>query len=374
MVCEYCKNENRHAFFTLNNNIICRVCLSYVSLMQNNGTSNEIQYDEIDYKLSFSLTDKQKEASKNIAILCKESDVLVEAVCGAGKSELVLESIMHALKQNKKVVWAIPRRQVVLQLVDRLTDVFKNMDVIAVCEGHTKRVHAPLVICTTHQLYRYHKQIDLLILDEPDAFPYKNNKLLETFVLNAVVGYIIYLTATPSKQHRTWLKQGKLKHVTLYERPFKNPLVVPKVICHYKLVLIIQLMKLLKTKRHQTMIFVPSIKLATIFSTLFKIEMITSKTKDKDEIIHRFTNEEFQFLCCTTILERGVTFKNVHVIVFLANHIVFDAASLIQISGRVGRHKDFPTGECIFLCDEKSKEVETCISLILKANHSVYGV
>lgn len=372
--CTFCGSKNRHAFFKQKKQWACRMCLSYVSQIQTQVQSHYLDIEDSEYRLPFSLSKSQIEASKQILHESRNHDVLVEAVCGAGKTELVLEAIEEALKNNKKVVWAIPRRQVVLQLANRLNNLFKNIEVIAVCQGFTSKVQAPLIVCTTHQLFRYNQCVDLLILDEPDAFPYKDNVMLQKFVENAVIGHIIYLTATPSKEHRKAVKDNKLKHVTLYTRPFNNPLVLPEVTMHLKKTLPWVLHKLLKKQLHKTLIFVPTIKTANKYSKLFKIPAITSKTENKEELIQQFLENKFSFLLCTTILERGVTFSNVHVIVVEANHIVFDTASLIQISGRVGRDKEYPSGNCFFLISEKSKEVSQCISLISQANHSVYGV
>lgn len=46
----------------------------------------------------------------------------------------------------------------------------------------------------------------------------------------------------------------------------------------------------------------------------------------------------------TTILERGVTFRDIDVFVIGTEDRVFTESSLVQIAGRAGRHKDFPTG------------------------------
>ncbi|MGI6580731.1 MAG: DEAD/DEAH box helicase family protein [Erysipelotrichaceae bacterium] len=87
------------------------------------------------------MSDKQKEVSKKLAKLVSQGkSVLLEAVCGAGKTEIVYETIAQALKQNKKVGFAISRRQVVLEITERLQEVFKNLEVIAVCQGYTSKV------------------------------------------------------------------------------------------------------------------------------------------------------------------------------------------------------------------------------------------
>ena len=372
--CPRCHNTNEYGFFKLDNRELCRFCLSYAQRIEDHTSKREISLNEDDFGLSFDLTINQKKVSDQIANTIKSSSVLVEAVCGAGKTELVIQSVGNALMENKKVGWAIPRRQVVLQLKDRLQKIFPTLKVIAVCQGHTSVVEGDLIICTTHQLYRYEKSFDLLILDEPDAFPYKGDAMLEAFVNNSVKGNIIYLTATPSKEQKKLIKQKEIEHITLFQRPFNNRLPVPKKIISLNIVLYIWLIKYLKTSEHQTMIFVPTIKKALLISKLLNLVCVTSKTKNKEELIQSFINKRIKHLVCTTVLERGVTFSNIHVVVLHANHVVFDESSLIQISGRVGRDKDYPTGLCYFLMNEQSKEVDKCIKEIEKANKFAFGV
>lgn len=59
-------------------------------------------------------------------------------------------------------------------------------------------------------------------------------------------------------------------------------------------------------------------------------------------------NGELDFLVTTTILERGVTFENIDVIIWRADHQVYTEAALVQISGRAGRSKKYPTGNVTF--------------------------
>ena len=371
--CPRCHNTNQHGFFKLNELEYCRFCLSYAQRIEQHTKSRDISLNEEDFGLSFDLTTNQKKVSDQIATTIKSNSVLVEAVCGAGKTELVVQSVGNALMDNKKVGWAIPRRQVVLQLNDRLQKIFPTLKVIAVCEGHTSVFEGDLIICTTHQLFRYERYFDLLVLDEPDAFPYKGDAMLEAFVINSVKGHIIYLTATPSKEQKEQIKQGKIEHITLFQRPFNNRLPVPKKIISFNGYLYFWLMTYLKKTEHQTMVFVPTIKKALMISKLLNLVCVTSKTENKEEVIQNFMNKKIKHIVCTTVLERGVTFSNIHVVVLNANHRVFDESSLIQISGRVGRDKNYPTGACYFLMNEQSKEVDKCIKEIEKANKFAFG-
>lgn len=71
-------------------------------------------------------------------------------------------------------------------------------------------------------------------------------------------------------------------------------------------------------------------------------------------------NEELDFLITTTILERGVTFPGIDVIVLKADDEIFSAAALVQIAGRVGRNSDRPTGRVLFYCQSKSGNIKSC--------------
>lgn len=54
-------------------------------------------------------------------------------------------------------------------------------------------------------------------------------------------------------------------------------------------------------------------------------------------------------MVATSIMERGVTLANVQVMVLYCDHVIFDANSLIQMAGRVGRKAEHPTGEVWFV-------------------------
>ncbi len=73
----------------------------------------------------------------------------------------------------------------------------------------------------------------------------------------------------------------------------------------------------------------------------------------------------------TTILERGVTFDAVSVIVYGANHRVFTSSTLVQIAGRVDRRQEFNYGEVfIFLHDGETRDMKEAIRQI-KQNESL---
>ena len=76
-----------------------------------------------------------------------------------------MQSIREALLRKERVGIAIPRRQVVIEIGERMQKAFTRLRVVYVCGGHTDETEGDLIICTTHQLYRYPGYFDLLILD-----------------------------------------------------------------------------------------------------------------------------------------------------------------------------------------------------------------
>ena len=75
-------------------------------------------------------------------------------------------------------------------------------------------------------------------------------------------------------------------------------------------------------------------------------------------------------MICTSVLERGVTIKNVQVIVYKASHNLYDQKTLIQIAGRVGRKIDAYDGEVIFVGEYISSSMRGALNEIRKANTS----
>lgn len=176
MKCPKCLNEDEKWFYRGSKGWYCRKCISFGRTMIEEDSRCvalcDVSSGSEEYQLKYPLTKMQVKIAAGILKNIDHHDVLVQAVCGAGKTEIVIPAISEYLRQSKKVCFAIPRRQVVLEVAQRLQSYFKKAKVIAVCGGHTEVTDGDLIVCTTHQLYRYAPGgFDLLILDEPDAFP-----------------------------------------------------------------------------------------------------------------------------------------------------------------------------------------------------------
>jgi len=70
----------------------------------------------------------------------------------------------------------------------------------------------------------------------------------------------------------------------------------------------------------------------------------------------------------TTVLERGVNFPGIGVMVLYADHPLFSASTLVQMAGRVGRTAQAPTGPVIFVASKLSPALREARELIGELN------
>jgi competence protein ComFA len=311
---------------------------------------------------------------------------LVHAVTGAGKTEMIYAVVAKVLDRGGTVCIATPRIDVCIELHKRLVQDFNCP--IALLHGESEAYfRTPLVIATTHQLLKFYRAFDLLIIDEVDAFPYADNPMLYQAVDQSTKedGLQLFLTATSTDELDKKVKDGRLQPLKLPRRFHGNPLVVPQKVWLQGLEKKLkkdQLPRSLKshiTRQRQTgfplLLFAPEIKigqkLATVLEKLFpdeNISFVSSQTENRLDIVEGFRNKDITILVSTTILERGVTFPCVDVMVVEANHRLYTSSSLIQIGGRVGRSMERPTGDLLFFMEGSNRAIEKAIAEIKTMN------
>lgn len=335
------------------------------------------------------LSPQQQQASVEIVNAIRIGEErLIWAVAGAGKTEMLFQGIEEALKDKKRVCLASPRVDVCLELAPRLQQAFSQVE-IAVLYGKMEKPYAytQLVIATTHQLMRFREAFDVLIIDEIDAFPFHIDQTLQFAAQKARKnnGALIYLSATPSKEMRKAIQLKQLPASILPARYHGFSLPVPKFIWAgdwrkeitetKKEGPFLQHLKGLVDKKRRFLIFIPHIalmqQLAEYLHELFPAQSFTSvyaEDPERKEKVIGMRQEQFDFLLTTTILERGVTFKDIDVLVLGAEDKTFTEAALVQIAGRAGRHRDYPKGEVLFFHYGLSKEMKRARKQIRQMN------
>ncbi len=379
MECKRCGNTDLNYFYLGSKGYYCRKCVGFKRILLEDEISS-IDYDigsySSDYSFEYSLTPLQENISQDVLkYVSLGKDVLLKAVCGAGKTEIVVRSISYYLKRKMKVCYAISRKEVVIDLYGRFKKIFKNATVTALYGGHHKQTVGDLIICTTHQLFRFYKTFDLLILDEVDAYPLANNIPLMNIALNSTKGPIIFSTATVNNFLKNILKERVYEKLELYVRPTYKPLIIPELFIGFKSIICFYLYYLLKNMEQQAIIFVSSKRLCSYFYHVYKLffncTYVYSDLVQRDNNIKAFKEKKHQFIFSTTVLERGVTFKDINVIIISFNKNVFDEGSLVQMLGRVGRNFNNPYGKAYILSNHKDKEIDKAINN-LKENNKKY--
>lgn len=343
------------------------------------------------------LTPAQENASNQIkhVILKKQKELLIWAVAGAGKTEMLFQGVSLALQLGLRICLATPRTDVVRELKPRFDQAFVNTKIAALYGGSKeKHLDAQLVLSTTHQLLRFQHAFDVMIIDEIDAFPFHNDSMLIYAADRACkpLHSKIYLTATPRKEQKSRMKDKNLPYLFVPKRYHGNKLPVPKMKLGISLTKELKALAVPKTlsnwftnrKRpeRQLLIFIPTIGLAKKLEPVFvryflqqellndesELTSVHSEDAEREEKIQAFRDKKIKIMLTTTILERGVTFPSVDVAIIDAGHHVFDEAALVQIAGRAGRSAADPDGEVIFFHEGKTDAMVSAIYMIKDMN------
>lgn len=345
----------------------------------------------ISLQMSHTLTNWQQETIRKINefLLSDQKQLLLWAVTGAGKTECMVFAIKMFLEQGRRVIWISPRKDVVLEIAPRLKKIFPQEKIAVLYGGSPDRFRpASFVIATAHQTLRFYQRFDLAIIDEVDAFPLYQNRMLEAGIHRALTdqGKQILLTATPPNRYQRHARDGKLAHVLLPVRHHGYPLPEPKLKLEKKLwkklmrndfkICLSQFLTEVIAKKGQAILFVPRIQdLYFVHEWLLKwglhpqdIALVFAQDEQRDKKILHFRKGKLRFLISTTILERGVTVEKCHVAVIGADHSIFNQSSLIQIAGRVGRSANYQQGMVWFIAEEKTNAQIQAIQEIKRLN------
>ncbi|GGJ64064.1 competence protein ComFA [Anoxybacillus voinovskiensis] len=383
--CMRCGNDAPHffaSFFCARCETVCTYCRKCVTMGRVSECTplvvSNVPPERVVYPHPLAWTGtlskaQQRAADAVVQAIERRAELLVWAVCGAGKTEVLFPSIQRALELGDRVCLATPRTDVVLELAPRLKQAFPSVSTIALYGGsEDRKKEASLVITTTHQLLRFYRAFDVMIIDEVDAFPYSVEPMLAYAAEKARTkpSALIYLTATPNENWQREMKQGKRSAVTIPARYHGYPLPVPtfawcgnwrKKVNRGTLPtnVLAWVEKRLQEKK-QAFLFVPHVELLEKVAAILqrfdrRIVGVHAEDKARKEKVQSFRDGNIPLLVTTTILERGVTVPNIDVAVLGAEDDVFTEGALVQIAGRVGRSAQYPGGDVRFFHFGKTK-------------------
>lgn len=338
---------------------------------------------EVTLEWSGKLSPAQAEISKKLVVDQQPAKrFLLWAVTGAGKTELLFALIKNTLENGERIAVASPRVDVCNEIYLRFCQAFPK-EAINLFHGQTRKDQGDsFSVCTIHQLFRYFAYFDVIIIDEVDAFPYAGDPFLAQAVKRALAvdGRLVYLSATPSKE----IKQVVEHCYHLPARYHRRPLPVPRLLFSWNLERQLKVNKLPKKildrlfsllEETNLLLFCPNIflieQLGNYLKTLMsEVSLTTVFSQDQERLVkvENMRKGKYQLLLTTTILERGVTFENISVVVLQASHRIFTKAALVQIAGRVDRKGKTSCGEVVFVTSEMTYSIKQAIKEIKQNN------
>ena len=394
LLCNRCGNKQPHLFGKIpcarchKTHYYCRNCIDTGRAMEctmlYEWTGLQAKWSSQENPCSWEgkLTPAQTKAAKAIQqTIHQNAERLIWAVCGAGKTEMLFPGITYALQQRKRICLATPRSDVVRELMPRFQSAFPHTKMEALYANSEHRTgEGQLILSTTHQLIRYKHAFDVMIIDEIDAFPFHKDPSLHTLAARACkpISSRIYLTATPRKELKRRVIKKKLPAEFVPVRFHGHPLPVPihkmewnlrKKINNKKMPHTLATFLEARNTQRQLLIFVPTINqlpfvqqmLIGNFTSLTTVHAEDEKRKEK---VIAFREKKYELLITTTILERGVTFPSVDVVILDAGHHVFDEAAIVQIAGRAGRSPKDPKGDVLLIHQGVTESMNAAIKHI----------
>jgi len=329
--------------------------------------------------LDYQLTKAQGQAARELVEFWerREGRALVWAACGAGKTEVAFALIQRALAEGEEVLFAIPRQDIVREIVQRLRRAFPGLEIAAHYGGQPWLAPGRLVVATTHQVLHFFQRFGLAILDEADAFPYQGSAMLRYGLERALAprGQLVEMTATPRGPRPR-------RVITIPARHHGFPLPEPEIIVD-KLPTPEELFSAglpwsavgpLQDPLWRWLVFAPTIAACeVIYKVLAQrqsrpVGLCHSRLEGRLGAVEEFRQGRLDLLVTTTVLERGVNFPGIGVMVLYADHPLFSASTLVQMAGRVGRTAQAPTGPVIFVASKLSPALREARELIGELN------
>ena len=351
---------------------------------------NYVRSVRLNLDTSFSLP--QYEAFEALARFVRKdslSEAMVWAACGAARPEVVYGAIREVLKRGGRVLFGIPRKELMEEMNYRLTQAFPGVTVAGIRGRVTKVVKDPdIVLASPYHALKYYRSFDLVILDEAEAFPFRACEMLVNALRRArkTDGKYIYVTSTPDPGMYARAQRGEVKVVMIPLRVHGVPLPVPKVIVEKDIQgerkipesLFGLVRETLEEDQAQVLVVAPnyetSVRIGEFLRERFAEvdyshqEQLLMSTGYGDEEQQRKVNSwirgDFPILVTTNLSRRGDVAPNANVIVVYADNPTFDEGALLQLAGRVGWSDSYPTGKVWFVTSRVTRQMEGAIRKI----------
>jgi ATP-dependent DNA helicase RecG len=328
---------------------------------------DKVKQDRLIRNLDFTLTKDQKKSLEEITKDLSSSNKmfrLLQGDVGSGKTIVSLISSYNTVNSGFQVALMAPTEILARQHYNFAKKLFPKNIRIELISGKSeyktkKNIVNRLVnnqidiIFGTHAIFQKNivfKNLGLIIIDEQHKFGVNQRKKLSD--KGGKNCDVLLMTATPIPRTLTMTVYGDMDLSIIREKPKSRKPIKTFSKLESKIDDIVNFIRKEIKLKNQIFWVCPlieeskklnhssAIKKYEYLSKLFpnQVALLHGKTKidDKELILNKFLNNEFQILVSTTIIEVGIDFPNANVII-IENANKFGLSQLHQLRGRVGR-------------------------------------
>lgn len=340
-------------------------------------TPYQLQFeDDFDYDL----TPDQKKAVDEIKRDMESAKPMDRLLCGDvgfGKTEVAIRAAFKAVVDNKQVAYLCPTTILSQQHFKTFKKRFRNYPVRIevlnrfVPPQEQKKILQDLkdgnvdILIGTHRLLSkdvVFKDLGFLIIDEEQRFGVQHKEKIKELRTGIDV---LSLSATPIPRTLQMSLIG-VRSLSQLDTPPMNRMPVQTYVVEKNFNLIKEIIQREVARDGQVFYLYNNVKNIYATATKLRNELdmeigIAHGQMDREEIedvMMRFTNNEYQVLICTTIIETGIDIPNANTII-IEDADKFGLSQLYQIKGRVGRSDRLAYAYLLYSPQKQLSEIAT---------------
>lgn len=337
------------------------------------GLSRNVDKDKVyDFinNLPFKLTADQLNSIKSIyhdLTTPKRMNRLLQGDVGSGKTIVAITALYINYLSGYQGALMAPTEILAIQHYNNLIDIFRNEDIkVELLTGklkvsEKKSIYKRLInneidiLIGTHALFSddvIYNNLGLVITDEQHRFGVNQRSSLKN---KGITPDILYLSATPIPRTYAITLYGDMDISSIHTRPNGRKEIITLLKKESEIKDVLDLMYQELKNKHQIYVIAPLIEesenssMENVYELKSKMDKAFSKicttgilhgkmsSKEKDDIMNKFKNNEINILISTTVIEVGVDVKNATMIV-IWDSFRFGLSQLHQLRGRVGRN------------------------------------
>ncbi len=364
--------------------------------------SIKIKEDGLVYKfiksLPFELTHAQKKAINEILNDInsqKSMQRLLQGDVGSGKTVVACIMLLAAIDNGFQAAIMAPTEILAQQHFNNFIKWLApfGINVALFTSSNTKKQKTKLekdlrngqinIAIGTHSLIQDNiefKNLGAIVIDEQHRFGVKQRNML---VSKAIVPQVLTMTATPIPRTLALTLHGDLDLTVIDELPKGRLPVKTVLITNSQRKKVYDLIKQQIQDGHQAYIVFPLIDESETLSAKaaateaeklqsgefknYKVGLLHGKMKndEKDKVMTKFKNKEYDILVSTTVVEVGVDVPNATVMV-IENAERFGLSQLHQLRGRVGRSSI--QSYCVLVSSTNNQETIYRLNVLVETN------